>query len=240
MRPGRIRTFLTGVWYNDPQRLAAILPIVILPVAVVGAVYAWDLCRRGGQRVGARRHLQERSAYAGLKPAGQRAAAVVAAALLVVATQQGNVEAAQTSAASKYRIGPSSPLVSADELAVLERLAKEVPQDAVIIGNPWNGSSLAYAIADRRTLQLHILGATSKDLELIYARLNQAASDPEVCAAVSRLGARYVLDFGHREVNDGEGRSISFDGLDDLAARGVAEPVDAQGSATLYKITACR
>jgi hypothetical protein len=115
-----------------------------------------------------------------------------------------------------------------------------VPQDAVIIGNPWNGSSLAYAIADRRTLQLHILGATSKDLELIYARLNQAASDPEVCAAVSRVGARYVLDFGHREVNDGEGRSISFDGLDDLAARGVAEPVDAQGSATLYKITACR
>jgi hypothetical protein len=49
-----------------------------------------------------------------------------------------------------------------------------------------------------------------------------------------------VLDFGHREVNDGEGRSTNFDGLDDLAERGVAEPVDTEGSATLYRITACR
>jgi hypothetical protein len=166
--------------------------------------------------------------------------AVVAAAALVVATQQGNVEAAQASAAKKYSIGPYSPLVSADELAVLERLGREVPEDAVIVGNPWNGSSLAYAIADRRTVQLHILGATSDDAMLIYARLNQAASDPQVCMAVRRLGAGFVLDFGHREVNNGEGRSTSFDGLDDLAARGVAEPVDTEGSATLYRITACR
>ena len=240
MRPGRIRTFLTGVWYNDPQRLAAILPLVILPVAVVGAVYVWDFCRRGVARAATQRNGQDGPILVrSLAPAGQAAIAVVAVALLVVATQQGNVDAAQGSAASKYRLGPSSPLVSADELAVLERLSKDVPRDAVIVGNPWNGSSLAYAIADRRTLQLHILGATSKDAELIYARLNQAGSDPEVCNAVRRLGAQFVLDFGHREVNDGEGRSLSFDGLDDLAARGIAEPVDAEGSATLYRITAC-
>jgi hypothetical protein len=241
MRPGRIRTFLTGVWYNDPQRLAAILPIVILPVAVVGTMYAWDFLWRRGRLLGDRWTQRNNSAF--LRSAastGRLATAVVAALALVLATQQANVQAAQASAANKYSIGPNSPLVSADELAVLERLGSEVPDDAVIVGNPWNGSSLAYAIANRHTLQLHILGATSHDEELIYARLNQAASDPQVCAAVRRLGAEFVLDFGHFEVNDGEGRSINFDGLDDLAAPGVAEPMDSEGSATLYRITACR
>lgn len=241
MQPGRIRTFLTGVWYNDPQRLAAILPIVILPVAVVGAVHAWDFLHRGWHRVRERWIRQRNSAFIrSLASAGQLATAVVAAAALVIATQQGNVEAAQTSAASKYSIGPYSPLVSVDELAVLERLGNEVPEDAVIVGNPWNGSSLAYAIANRRTVQLHILGEMSNDAKTIYARLNEAASDPQVCTAVRRLGAEFVLDFGHREVNNGEGRSVSFDGLDDLAVRGVAEPVDIEGSARLYRITACR
>ncbi|MCU1540661.1 MAG: hypothetical protein JWM01_1608 [Arthrobacter sp.] len=241
MHPGRIRTFLTGVWYNDPQRLAAVLPIVILPVAVIGAVYTWDFVHLAGRRLRDRR-IQPTKSFSPRNrvSAGKLATAVAAAAALVVATQHGNVEAAQASAASKYSIGPYSPLVSADELAVLERLGREVPEDAIIVGNPWNGSSLAYAIANRRTVQLHILGATSDDAMLIYARLNQAASDPQVCAAVRRLDATFVLDFGHREVNDGEGRSTNFAGLDDLAERGVAEPVDTEGSATLYRITACR
>lgn len=240
MRPGRIRTFLTGVWYNDPQRLAAILPVVILPVALTGAVYLWDYLYPALLRFRDRRlQQQDNRMTAGLVSALPAAAAVVAAVALVVATQQANVEAAQKSAAAKYRTGPESPLVSADELAVLERLGTKVPEGALIIGNPWTGSSLAYAIADRRTVQLHILGAVPEDALVVYGRLKDAAADPLVCPAVRRLGADFVLDFGQREVNNGEGRSVSFEGLDGLVQRGVAEPVDAQGSAKLYRITAC-
>ena len=38
---GDLRTFFTGVWYNDPPRVASLLPLIILPLAVVGAVRGW-------------------------------------------------------------------------------------------------------------------------------------------------------------------------------------------------------
>jgi hypothetical protein len=66
-----------------------------------------------------------------------------------------------------------------------------------------------------------------------------AAVDTAVCAAVRDLEAEYVLDFGDRQVNNGEGRTIDYQGLDNLKESGVAEVVDSQDGATLYRITAC-
>jgi hypothetical protein len=232
-RSGRIRDFVTGIWYNDPPRLAALLPVAILPVAALGGVELWKWGKRRAFRTAkdwppSRRRLVLQGGGAGLL------------ALLLVTTQQGNVEAAQTAAARKYRVDASSPLVSSDELALLERVDSHVPPGAVIVGNPWNGSSLAYALADRRVLQLHILGAIPPSAQLLYDRLRDATLDPAVCDAVRELKVGYVLDFGHREVNFEDERSNVFTGLDDLAGSGAAELIDSEGAARLFRITACR
>lgn len=238
-RPGRIRTFLTGVWYNDPQRLAAIIPLVVLPIAALGAVACWDGLNRLLTKARRIRVQAKDKSIPALSIGATSVAAVVAVSMLTAMTQQENLAAAQTSAARNYKVGPDAALLDSDEMAVLARVGEVVPADAVVVGNPWTGSSLAYALSQRRTLQPHILGAVSDDALYIFAHLNMAGVDAAVCRSVRELNAEYVLDFGDREVNNGEGRTINYHGLENLKESGVVEVVDSQDGATLYRITAC-
>ena len=234
---GDLRTFFTGVWYNDPPRLASLLPTVILPLAVIGAVRGWDKwlvpltaryssAKEPSAVEGARRSPR----YVGIS------AAIVAASLLAVGTQQANVRAATNSAAGGYQLSSDSRLVSSDEMALLMRLPDKVPHDAVLVGNPWNGSALAYAFTGRKLIQLHMLSALPGGSDQLYARLNEAGSDPSLCPIVERLHVGYVLDFGHQEVHGGDN---GFRGLDNLEASGAATLLDSQGQARIYKLTVC-
>lgn len=234
---GDLRTFFTGVWYNDPPRLASLLPLVILPLAVVGAVRGWDKCVAplaaryvSGKESPTEDNRRETPWYVNVVVAS------VAAALLAVGTQQANVREATTSAAGGYRLTDDSPLISSDEMALLKRLPDEIPEDATLVGNPWNGSALAYAFTGRKLVQLHMLSEMPSGLEQLYTRLNLAKSDPSLCPIVEQLRLGYVLDFGHREVHGGDN---GFRGLDNLEAAGVARLVDSQGQAKIYKLTVC-
>jgi hypothetical protein len=224
---GRLRTALTGVYYNDPPRLAALLPTIGIPLAVAGGLWIWDRCAPVLRRW-----------WQGLRPNDilVKATAVAAIAAAAVIVQTGSVRDAARAAATSYRLTPTAPLISSDEMALLDRLDAETPEDAVLVGNPWNGSSLAYAIADRRVAQAHILSEVPPGLPLVYQHLDDAASDPAVCEAVHRLHITYVLDFGPQEVHGGD-HGVS--GLGNLVQSGVAQLVDQQGAAKLLRITAC-
>ncbi len=231
---GKFRTALTGVYYNDPPRLAALLPLVGIPLAVAGGLWVWDwavlLFRKyvTPKYAGAGRP----AIVGGLVPV----AAVAAIALSVVAVQTGSIRDAAKVASGSYRISPEADLISTDEMALFKRLDADTPPDAVIVGNPWNGSSLAYAFADRKVAQAHILSIVSPELPTVYEHLNDAKNDPAVCKAVHDLGLTYVLDFGHKEVHGGD---HGVRGLDNLVQAGAGQLVDQQGDAKLIKITAC-
>jgi hypothetical protein len=243
---GGLRTLVSGVWYNDPPRLASLLPLITLPLAARGAVHLWDKWllpavsgaaeiagRRGGKETDAPRPRNTSGLF---KNGPSMLGAGLLIGILVVSTQQANVREAQQSLAESYRLSENSALISTDELALIKRLPNEVPDDAVMVGNPWNGSSLAYAFADRKLLQLHILSAVPDGAKGIINGLNTAKTQTGVCTAVERLQVRYVLDFGHREVHGGNN---GYRGLDDIVAAGVATLADSQGEAKLYKIDSC-
>ncbi|MHA7301346.1 DUF6541 family protein [Pseudarthrobacter sp. MDT1-22] len=234
---GEVRTFFTGVWYNDPPRLASLLPIVVLPLAVIGAVRGWD---RFVVPVFASFPFTNHSSVEDKPRETPRYVAVAVglavSGILVAGTQQANVRQAAISASVAYQLTNDSPLVSADEMALLMRINNELPEDAILVGNPWNGSALAYAFTGRDVVQFHILSELRPGSEKLYTGLNTAATDPSVCPIVERLKLSYVLDFGHREVHGGDN---GFRGLDNLEEAGVATLVDSEGQAKIYKLTAC-
>jgi hypothetical protein len=241
-RADEFRLFVTGIWYNDPPRLAALLPLVTIPLASRGALWVWDLLSQvlPGRKQGP---VQGQGDEAVKRPAVSRRATITAIAgtvmvlVLAVGTQRGNVSQAAESMAASYRLSENSPLISSDEMALIERLPAEVPEDALMVGNPWNGSSLAYAFADRKPIQLHILSAVPEGTAALLNGPAPSRDDPTVCPAVDRLNIEYILDFGHREVH---GRDSGYKGLDSLIASGMATLQDSEGEAKLYKLQLCQ
>lgn len=221
---GAFRYGITGTWYSDSHRISALVPVVVIPLAAVGFGALVDLI------VGAVRTKRVSStALAGVL-------AVVGAAAVLVATQLNpTLERETASGRALYDISDESPLLTTDERALIERLPEQVPADDVIVGSPWTGASLSYALANRIALIPHIYEELTPDMRLIVGALDQASDDPEVCAALERTDTRWVLDFGQQEIHGGD---HAYPGLSDLAS--VATLVDSEGpDARLYRITAC-
>lgn len=219
---GPIRDAITGSWYNNWPRLAALFVVALVPIAALGLGTAARLLsevwsRRTGPRT------------------GLALSALIAIVVLVVA-QYPAMARMQASAHKSYRMDDRALLLSPDEAELLARVADEVPEDGVIAGNPYTGTALAYAYSDRRVLMPHMLAYLTEEGQSVNHGLRDAVQEPDVCDAILNLGVTHVLDFGEREVH---GERHAYHGLADLAHSDAVELVDQQGSARLYRIVAC-
>lgn len=226
------RMFATGVWYNDSYRLAAILPLIGAPLAILGlqlllapvdlALRSWLSARKG--------------IPAPLQAAAPIALGLVAVLVLFPLTQRASMETAVESGRANYLVTPDSALVSTDELELLNQLDQLTPEDAVIAVNPWTGAALAYAFSGRDTTYKHTLSNTSPEGSVVDESLKDADSMPEVCDAVADTKVSYVLDFGTREVHGGDHR---YPGIEDLEGDSDFEKVANVGEASLYRFIGC-
>ncbi|MGN7147994.1 DUF6541 family protein [Arthrobacter sp. SAFR-179] len=239
------REYITGVWYNDAFRVAALLPVVMAPIVLVG--FDWFLVRamrlvgkamHGGP---AERRLLRVAALAGRlqspRMSLQSVVLIVFVFLFAAESQLGNMRMAVWDAQNGYNQTNQSELLSTDEERLLMRVAAHVPKDAVIAANPWTGASLVYAYTGRRTPELHTLSTVNDDMRTVDAKLREARRDPQVCGAVDRLNVGYVLDFGTREFRNF--RHENYDGLLGLDRAGVAHVIDQEGGARLLKLDVC-
>ena len=235
---GSIRDILIGTWYQDTYRLAALLPLLVTPLAVIGGLRLWDSAR--SSRRGARTWRTWEASIARTGTSGKAVlstAAVVVFALL--ASFAGPLTHYIQGASSVYRFDEQSELLTPDELALIQRIPTHVPSDAVIADNPWNGSSLAYAYTGRRVLTTHLFSTDDPDTDLINQKLGDAAGNPAVCTALHNKNVQYVLDFGSRYLIDLPG-SEKYPALTNLAQANGLTLVDSQGQdARLYRISSC-
>ena len=220
-----IRAFLVDPWYDDPYRVAALLPVVVLPLAGIGAavVVRWA---------------------AKALPGDGRLGPVVAVGAVVVTVAVSIAVAPQIERRDVFahRIDPNlyrvtvDSFLSADELSLLRRLDDAVPADAVVIGNPGTGMAFGYAVSGRNVVPRTWNPPPSAEYAVLWQSLRDVASDAAVCPALDAFGARFVLDFGPGEAYPG--RWI-MPGFDDIDGQEGFELVDREGDAALWRVTAC-
>lgn len=222
-----LRFWFTAPWYNNPPRIAAFWAIGVLPLAALGGIVLVTWLLRQRLLVRARRFSERRPVVL---------IAIVVLALVGV-TQNAAIRQAAADIEYTYELRPGGPIVSPDELDLMEDLAELVPDDAVIAGDPWTGASFAYGVSGRRVLMPHLLMDLTDDAEAINKMLSTDGDSPEVCDALEDTGVAYVLDFsadGDFQENDGD-----YSGLDDLDSSPYVELVEQRGDAKLFKIISC-
>lgn len=227
-----LRSFVTGGWYNDPYRLAAIAPLVAAPLSVIGLDTAirWAVARADALARGRVELLKHR-------PVAIAASTLLVLLVLVPAVlDTRSMRVAVDSARVSYEVTPESALVSTDELELIGQLDDLVPEQATIAVNPWTGAGLAFALANRDTTYKHVLSNSSPDDVLIDQSLKDFESVPGVCDAISRSDVDFVLDFGLKEVHGGSHR---YPGIEDISTDPDFELVAQEGEARLYEFTGC-
>lgn len=227
------RALLTGYWYGDVQRLAAQLPLLAVPLAVIGA---WVVVR--GVSELAALHGPDRQWWR-RGTSVPALAAVLALVVVVVLPRTMAFREAYEYVTYQYRVDSerlSEGLVEEYEYAMMDEVARIVPEGVVVAGNPWNGSTMTWALADREPLFPHTKTVADPDRVLIATRLGDAGEDPAVCEALDRQDVGFVLTspsmlWGRHPAG--------FEGLEPGQVARVGEVVARVGSVRLWEITAC-
>ncbi|WP_336992381.1 DUF6541 family protein [Leucobacter sp. VD1] len=230
---GPLRDAFTVAWYNDAARLAALLPLTAVPLAAVSAMLLFDAIRLGLARLPERLPARTPATWIPV------IALLAVAAILLTGARGSNIGSQIGWMSGLYSATPADKdqpdLLSADEMALLQRLDTETPEDARIAGDPWSGTAYAYSIAGRTVLFPHMTSQYDEDAATIAAGLRDMGDT--ACSYLDRLGVDYVLDFGdpNFQVYPAE-KSAHFSGLRHVGGNPILQEVDREGDAALYRV----
>jgi hypothetical protein len=217
------RTAVTGFWYTDTHRLAAIVPFTGVPLVVIGLIAVISAVRRlvtwrNEDRAGLAR------AMAVLVP-------VVAIVALLWSTWGLNFRDHRDRVLAAYP--KANPLVRPDEYALYARIGQLTEPGTIIAHLPVNGSPAAMTLSRRQLLYPQFGTAVlTPDQAYLKDHLNKAAHDPKVCEVADRLNVRYLL--ASNFIMDPR-----FPGVTSPEPNDGFELVDQGGRFALWRITAC-
>lgn len=226
---GSFTAAVTGAWYNDSTRLAAMVPITGSVLAAGGLVGLAGLVRRAVLAATTSTVSWRR---------GLPAATIAAVALLAVVISGGMHQQVHAKVVSGPYRSAGDVLLEPGQREFLERVGREVSPDSVVAENPWTGNSLLYPLTGHEVLFPHLNGNWTPEQRLIADRLRDAAFDPAVCAAVTANRVDYVIT-GPVTFWEWNGGTRQYPGIDNVAGVPGFELVDDDGHNQLWRVTAC-
>lgn len=223
-----VRGVILAPWYADPYRIAALAPLVVIPLAAVGLDGLVRTIRRvlPGAPSERRMHVIALAASAAL---------MILLVLLRPVAMPKFLERTYDDE-SRYSMSSTSYL-SVDERALLESLGELVEPGARVLGNPSTGTGFGFMFSGVDVYPRNWSQPRSGQWDVLAEGLRDAAEDPAVCEALAAYDhPGYVLDFGLGE--QGPGR-YELPGMTDFEGQQGFDFVAQEGDASLWRITAC-
>lgn len=238
------RNILVGSWYEDTPRLAALVPMFTLLLAAKGVVGLSDATAKAVQAVSSasRRGSAFESSTFTQTTVPAVAGCIVLSAMAVFPMfehrESPQAQLLTPPLSQAWGSGGGTTWITPDEYQLMSRLSEEVPADAVIAVNPFNGGSLAYAVSGRQVSQYQLTSKPGQDLSLIARNLSTAVPGSLTCKMAAAANIRYILDFGTSYLGQYDA-AHRYPGFVNVGHSPRVELVDSQGSAKLYKINGC-
>lgn len=192
---GFAKQLLSGFWYTDPYRLAATCAVAAIPLAIVGAGEIFTLLKRLGSLL-----------FSNGEGATVSAICFAVVLLSIFAPSftwqgAGHVDTAfgevESLAEGQNSLRNESNVLTANELEFSKEALELIPEGAVIVNQPNDGSAFLYPLEDAnivyRNFALPSLEQEKDASVLVRTKINEIATDPAVRDAVDEMGAEYVL-----------------------------------------------
>lgn len=245
---GVLRSFLTGFWYNDAYRIAALVGLSSIPLASIGAYSVISLLSRLMFRLQAPKLLTT---------AGCGALVILAAFL--VFDPVGLVQGEDSEEPAFCVVNDKLDWLAAEDTRrytveeadfVRKAMGLTEHDPGGIVNVPYDGSVFAYGADGANTMfrSYSCIGGASEKPEsvLVRERLNLIGDDDSVKKAASVLDAKYVLllDCGGRDsavssLDDGTADLVAYEyrGISSINSRTPGfNLIASEGDMRLYKI----
>ncbi|MCR2824027.1 DUF6541 family protein [Microbacterium sp. zg.Y909] len=222
-----LRSLLLGAWYADPYRIVALVPLVVIPLAAVGAaaIAGWV-----GRRLSAHGGRVIWLCYGLL-------AVLLALGVVVRPVQQMPMVVENTFDQSSRYAHDESTYLEPSERHLLEELPEYVEEGQRVLVNPSTGGAFGYMLSGLDVYPRTWSPPRHEAWNVLAQGLHDAATNPAVCAALAEYGdPEYVLDFGPGEVAPGR---YVMPGMTAFGGRDGFEFVAGDDGASLWRITAC-
>ena len=194
-----LKSVLSGFWYTDGNRVAAICVLASMPLTVLGCHRILSfLCDR----------IERCYCFEYWSAGTITTFLLLIASIMIYApnydiyghfditTAFGNTSAAQV---DKYTLTAPN-FYSGEEQDFVNEVKKVVNSEDVILNNPEDGSFFANSVSDLnvyyRTTHVGEKNNDTRDSQLVRTKLNQVSVNSEVRQAVQKTNAKYVLILG--------------------------------------------
>lgn len=164
---------LTNAWYGAPER---VMPAVAIAVAVLVAFGVQGLLE-------ARRTWMRRAAPAVV------VAATVGALVVTVLPTRLPLMASMFDHESEGRY---LAYVTVEEQQFIESISRELPADAVVLGDPWDGSPAFWTVGGVQVVYPTLASPGILDTRRVGLRGHLADRSAKVCGSLRRLGVTHL------------------------------------------------